>query len=297
VTATSRTTQDIWKEWLLERRFGGDQELMQKALSEFLYPIRDRVLDHAALQEGKTLLDVGCGDGLIAFGALERIVSGRVIFSDISQDLLDHVSTLARQMGVSSRCQFLLASADDLSSIADSSVDIVTTRSVLIYVENKPGAFREFYRVLKPGGRISLFEPINRFGYPSPRHLFLGFDVTPIIEIAGKLKAHYQALQPLESDPMLNFDERDLVEAAVAAGFDEVHLELKIEIKPFPASLKWENLLNVAGNPRIPTLAEAMDQVLTEAEKKRFIAHLRPLAERGEGKTQSALAYLWAVKR
>ena len=42
-------------------------------------------------------------------------------------------------------------------------MDIVTTRSVLIYVEDKRRAFEEFFRVLKPGGRISLFEPINRF--------------------------------------------------------------------------------------------------------------------------------------
>ncbi|MFQ5399034.1 MAG: class I SAM-dependent methyltransferase [Anaerolineae bacterium] len=298
MTTTSRPPQDIWKEWLLERRFGGDQALMQKTLSEFLYPIRDRVLDHAALQEGETLLDVGCGDGLIAFGALERLNAGRVIFGDISQDLLDHVSALARQMGVSSRCQFLQVAADDLSPIADASVDVVTTRSVLIYVEDKAEAFREFHRVLKPGGRISLFEPINRFGYPSPRHRFWGFDVTPVMEIAGKLKAHYQALQPPESDPMLNFDERDLVEMAAKAGFDEIYLDLKIELKPFPASfLKWENLLNVAGNPRIPTMAEAMDQVLTKAEKERFIVHLRPLVERGERRARSALAYLWAVKR
>ena len=45
--------------------------------------------------------------------------------------------------------------------MADGSVDVVTTRSVLIYVKDKAAALREFYRVLKPGGRVSLFEPIN----------------------------------------------------------------------------------------------------------------------------------------
>src|SRR6266567_2260602 len=37
-----------------------------------LCPIRDRVLDGARLRPGDTLLDVGAGDGLIAFGALEQ---------------------------------------------------------------------------------------------------------------------------------------------------------------------------------------------------------------------------------
>jgi arsenite methyltransferase len=51
----------------------------------------------------------------------------------------------------------------------------LTTRSVLIYVADKAGAFREFHRVLRPGGRISLFEPINRYGLDAWR-----FDMMPV---------------------------------------------------------------------------------------------------------------------
>jgi arsenite methyltransferase len=37
------------------------------------------------------VLDVGAGDGLIAFGAAERVgLNGTVIFSDVSEDLLAH---------------------------------------------------------------------------------------------------------------------------------------------------------------------------------------------------------------
>ncbi|MCP4360801.1 MAG: class I SAM-dependent methyltransferase [Chloroflexi bacterium] len=290
------STQDIWKEWLLERRFAGDEAVMQKVLDDFLYPVRDKILNRANIQENEVLLDVGCGDGLVAFGAVERLNSGQVIFCDISQDLLDHVEILAQQMEISDCCHFLNASAETLSAVADASVNVVTTRSVLIYVADKRQAFNEFFRVLKPGGRISLFEPINRFGYPPPQHIFLGCDVTPIMEITDKLKSVFIKLQPLETDPMLNFDERDLVEMAETAGFDEICLDLKIEIKPFPDFRTWENLMNTAGNPKIPTLAEAMDQVLSEAEKREFVSYLRPLVEVGEGKVRSSLAYLWAVK-
>jgi ubiquinone/menaquinone biosynthesis C-methylase UbiE len=87
-------------------------------------------------------------------------------------------------------------------------VEAVTARAVLIYVDDKHRAFEEFLRVLEPGGRLSIFEPINRFGYFEPPHLWWGFDVTPVMRIAAKVKEFYRAIQPPETDPMLNFDER-----------------------------------------------------------------------------------------
>jgi arsenite methyltransferase len=291
----TNSNQDMWSRWLLHRRFSGDQSAMQEALTKFLYPVRDEVLNHANLGEGEILLDVGCGDGLIAFGALEKVGTSRVIFSDISQPLLDHAQSLASEMNLLGRCQFLNASADDLSSITDAIVDVVTTRSVLIYVSAKQQAFNEFQRVLKPGGRISLFEPINRFAFPEAPGRFLGYDVRPIRETAEKVEALYQSIQPPATDPMTDFDERDLVRFAEEARFKEIHLELQIEIKP-PEHGDWERLINIAGNPKIPTVAEAMHQVLTPEEIEIFVNHLRPLVEAKQGVRRSAVAYLWAVK-
>ncbi|MCS6883619.1 MAG: class I SAM-dependent methyltransferase [Chloroflexaceae bacterium] len=286
---------DIWSQWLLNRRFSGDPQRKQAAL-DYLYPVRDKVLSNANLTEGETLLDIGCGDGLIAFGALERVKTGKVIFSDISQHLLYHAQTIAREMGVLDRCQFLLASADDLSALDDVSVDIATTRSVLIYVSAKQQAFKEFYRVLKPKGRLSIFEPINRFAHSTQSpHMFRGYEVTPVMEIAQKVKAVYQRLQPPDTDPMLDFDERDLIAFAERAGFTEIHLELQAEVKP-PAEGNWETFLRTAGNPKIPTLEEAIQQALTPDEAEKFVAYLRPLVERKQGASRSAVAYLWAVK-
>ena len=185
--------QDIWSQWLLNRRFGGDPQRMKKML-DFLYPIRDKVLSHIHLENGGTLLDAGCGDGLIAFGALEKFETCQVIFSDISDDLLNHVQTLVQDMNIQHRCQFVHASADDLSMFGDESVEAVTTRSVLIYVSPKQQAFNEFHRVLKPGGQLSIFEPINRFAFPEPPGRFAGYDVTPVMEIAQKVEAVYQRI-------------------------------------------------------------------------------------------------------
>jgi arsenite methyltransferase len=281
---------DQWAQWLLHRRHGGDQAQLEQTLA-YLSPIRDRVLDHANLREGERLLDVGCGDGLIAFGALERVgPSGLVIFSDISQDLLDHCRLLASHMGVIDRCQFVRAAANNLAAIPDGAVDVVTTRSVLIYVKDKARAFAEFFRVLRPGGRISLFEPINRFGAGSSSS-----DPGPVRELRDRVRAVYEAIQPMDSDPMVDFDERDLLALAEAAGFREIHLEYRADIEPAEPR-RWETVLHSSGNPRIPTLAEAIAQVLTPEEATRYEAYLRPIIERGEGVSRGATAELWAVK-
>lgn len=291
----TKLQRDIWSEWLLKRRFGDNPEQM-KVVLDLLYPVRDKVLLNANLGENETLLDVGCGDGLIAFGALEKVNTSRVILGDISQDLLDHAQTIAQEMGVLNRCQFICASADNLSAIQNNSVDVVTTRSVLIYVPAKKQALCEFYRVLKPNGRLSMFEPINRFRYPEPPNIFGGYDVTPVVEIAQKVKAVYHRIQPPDSDPMLDFDERDLIELAEKAGFREIHLELQAEIKPNTDQHGWEAMLRTAWNPKIPTLEEALQEALTPVETEAFVTYLRPLVETKQGVTQSAQAYLWATK-
>jgi len=286
--------QDIWIQWLLNRRFGGDPERMKK-MFDFLNPVRDKVLSHINVGENQTLLDVGCVDGLIAFGALEKFESCRVIFSDISEDLLNHVQGLTQEMNLQDRCQFVRAHADDLSMLGNESVDAVTTRSVLIYVSAKQQAFNEFHRVLKPGGQLSIFEPINRFAFPEPPNRFGSYDVTPVMEIAQKLKDVYLRIQPPDADPMTDFDERDLVAQAEKAGFREIHLELEIEIKPQEGG-NWEEMIRTAGNPKIPTLEEAIQQALTPAEAETFVSYLRPLVESSQGVRRFARAYLWAAK-
>jgi len=288
---------DRWHRWLLDVRFGGNAGYRESYLREFLYPVRDTVLDRARLRPDDTVLDVGAGDGLIAFGALDRLgASGRVIFSDISQDLLDHCREAAAAEGLLDRCRFVLAPADGLTGVADESVDVVTTRSVLIYVKDKAAALREFYRVLRPGGRVSLFEPINVLMSLADPDRFAGFDVTPVTAHAAKVKALYEAIQPPGEDPMLDFDERDLVRHAQDAGFAEVNLELRVTVKSRTDPVSWELFTSIAGNPLVPTVGEAMERVLTPREAAEFTEHLRPLVESGAGRQRRALAYLTADK-
>jgi arsenite methyltransferase len=288
-------SRDKWAAWLFQRRDGGDPEQRKKAL-EYLLPIRDRVLENARIRSGDVVLDVGAGDGLIAFGAVERVGHGRVLFSDISPDLLRHARSVATDLGYRDRVSFVEAKAEDLSPIPDAAVDVVTTRSVLIYVEDKARAFREFQRVLRSGGRVSLFEPINNY-FPDTPDEFWGFNSSPVRDLVAKVwEFEGWTESAYENDPMMNFTEKDLLRYAEEAGLHEVHVELLVDVEPGTWVVDWQRLLNTSPNPNAHTVGEALQGALTQEEYARFEQHVRPLADAGRAVKRSAFAYLYGVK-
>jgi arsenite methyltransferase len=287
---------DRWAAWLLHRRDGDDTEQHAKAL-EHLLPIRDRVIEGARLRPGDVVLDVGAGDGLIAFAALDAVrPGGRVIFSDVSNDLLARGREIAAELAVGEHMDFVEADAADLRPIADRSVDVVMTRSVLIYVADKAAAFRAFHRVLRPGGRLSIFEPINNY-FPESPNEYWGFDAAPVADLVAKVWAHEGWDGSFDAeDPMMNFTEKDLLRLAEDAGFGEVHVELRVDVAPGTWVVDWERLLTTSPNPNASTAGEALRGALTVEEYDRFEAHMRPLVDSAAGVIRSAFAYVSAVR-
>jgi len=104
----------------------------------------------------------------------------------------------------------------------------------------------------------------------------------------------YLRRQP-ESDPMLSFDEHDLLDFAEHAGFERALVRLELETKPTDPT-PWDAFVRIVPNPKVPSLGEAMEEALDPKQRERLAAHLRPLVEEGRGRIRQAVAYVSATK-
>ena len=132
------------------RSFDANVEGYERTIAQTLLPVARRVVEAAALRPGEMVLDVGTGTGTAASFALG---DGRsVIGIDGSPAMVE----LARQ-----RVPDATFTAMDFSHLdfADGTFDAVIGSHSLLFAEDRVAALREWLRVTKPGGRLSLSVP------------------------------------------------------------------------------------------------------------------------------------------
>jgi ubiquinone/menaquinone biosynthesis C-methylase UbiE len=301
--STRTPAGDIWSEWLLAVRHGRSADFQPK-VAKAVESICDRVLDGARLRPGMSLLDVGTGDGLIALGAIDRIgPSLRVVMTDASEALLSHTRTIARAAGVLSQCTFLHGSAERLQGVDDASVDAVITRAVLAYVDDKSAALGEFFRVLRPGGRLSFAEPILQDEAFAASALTLMLQTQPnhpnfeFLRLIQRWKAAQfpTTEEAIWKSPLTNYSERDLVRLAGGAGFTGIHLELHMDVLQSWIT-DWDVFLDVSPHPLAKSLRQVFAEEFSTGERLFFERIMRPQVESGQTVSPEVIAYLSADK-
>jgi arsenite methyltransferase len=128
--------------------------------------LRDRLLDSLQLKGDEKILDVGCGRGLLLIGAAKRLKSGKATGIDIwsTEDLSGNSADATRQNakleGVSDRVRIENGDARKLV-YPEANYDVVMSSLAIHNIparEERDQAIREMWRVLKPGGRLLIFD-------------------------------------------------------------------------------------------------------------------------------------------
>jgi arsenite methyltransferase len=111
---------------------------------------------YALLQPGETVLDIGSGGGIDTILAARRVgPEGVAIGLDVVEQMLERARGHAMEAGVGEHTEFLRGEMEDIP-LPDGSVDVVISNGVLNLSARKSRALAEIFRVLGPGGRISL---------------------------------------------------------------------------------------------------------------------------------------------
>lgn len=109
------------------------------------------------LKPGMQLLDVACGTGLMAVAA-KQVLGGDETITCVEPS--DGMLAVARQK---LNARFIQSGAEAMP-LADNSFDFLTVGYALRHFADLEATFREFHRVLKPGGKVLILEATRPSG-------------------------------------------------------------------------------------------------------------------------------------
>jgi arsenite methyltransferase len=120
----------------------------------------------AGIREGDTVVDLGSGAGNDIFVARSIVGDkGRIIGIDMTQEMVDKARRNNEKLGYENM-EFHLADIEKMP-LEECTADIVISNCVLNLVPDKPMAFREIHRILKPGGRFCISDIVTQGDLPA----------------------------------------------------------------------------------------------------------------------------------
>ncbi len=250
-----------WAAWLIANG-QADEAMVAEA---------ERVLEAAALVPGDTVLDVGSGLGLLTLAAHDRIGDGWVIAVDPSVGALEELLRLAHEAKANG-IMYLVGDAEVLP-LPNASIDAAVLRSVLVHVPNIDLAVAELERVLRPGGRLSLREPLNRDG----TYISNAVDWSPLGSLGDRVVALWDEV--CAADPLQRLDADALAASFGAAGFVDIVAAVEDPGEDWLVTKESVDArLDARGGPAQASLRERWGAAFTPAEVESLADHLEGLA-------------------
>ena len=124
-------------------------------------------INHANLQEGETVVDLGSGAGIDIFLAARKVLdSGKAIGIDMTDKMLEKARENALK-GNFSNVEFKKGDIEENIPLNHNSVDVVISNCVINLTTNKTNAFKEVFRILRKNGRMIISDLITDVELPS----------------------------------------------------------------------------------------------------------------------------------
>jgi SAM-dependent methyltransferase len=176
-------------------------------------------------------LEIGAGTGYFTLNLMRAGVIRAAVATDISPGMLSALSASAAELGLAVETRACEASA---LPFEDGSFDLVFGHAVLHHLPDLPGAFREFRRVLRPGGVVAFCGEPSRHGdliSSVPKRGALA--IAPLWRAlmgAGERRSNGNGAGPSEEDKLEGvvdvhaFTPGELTGHAQAAGLDDVRV-------------------------------------------------------------------------
>ncbi len=204
----------------------------------------------ASLQAGETVVDLGSGAGFDALLSAKKLgPEGRFIGVDMTPEMLERARTNAVNAGHARTVEFREGLIENLP-IASQTADVVISNCVINLSPDKAQAFREAYRVLKPGGRVAVSDIV--LSEPLPPEV-------------AKLAASWIACVGGAST------EEEYLGYMRAAGFENIEYTRKPAGPMLTPSLQdpmWKAAVELFGEERIERLSSTVFSYSITAERR-----------------------------